>query len=95
MVVCILLTCAFVDFNTAQEIRWALESMGFWYTGEIMITKERFGNQSGIARHCSVFLSVADDEMAQDYVQALHGNIVTGISAPDERRGCMAIFFIQ
>ena len=85
------LTCSFVDFNTAEEIRWALEGMGFWYTGEIKITREPFGNQRAIARHCSVFLSVDDDQMARDYVQALHGNIVTGISAPGETRGCMVI----
>lgn len=86
------LTCSFVDPNIAEEIRWALEGMGFWYTGEIKITKEPFGHQRAIGRHCSVFLSVDDDQMARDYVQALHGNIVTGISAPGETRGCMVIF---
>ena len=75
------------DWTIAQEIRWALEQLGFWETGEIKITKERYGNETVGARHCSANLSVPDTETAQDYIHALNGNHVRGISVPEESRG--------
>ena len=75
------------DWTIAQEIRWALEQLGFWEAGEIKITKEKYGNETVGARHCSVYLSVPDTETAQDYFNALNGNHARGISVPEESRG--------
>ena len=80
-----------VDFTNAEEIRWALEQLGLWFTGEIKMTKEPWGLQSGKARHCSVFLSVVEEEVPQ-YLRALDGQVVRGISAPGDLRGFMGVF---